>query len=147
MTTVDIYIRKADGSISFSPHNGLSGRLMSSRATRGGKRISTRSLTDARIRRELAVASSALGGLVPHTLPFNPAAHVKAGSGRRRKPRPWTSARVERWRETGVPRLCQIEARMIIDTAADTSPVRRSACSVAEARGFEPRMGGKPKPH
>jgi hypothetical protein len=33
------------------------------------------------------------------------------------------------------------------DTAAGTSPVQRSACSVAEARGFEPRMGGKPKPH
>ena len=29
----------------------------------------------ARIRRILAVASSALGGLVPHTLPFNPASY------------------------------------------------------------------------
>lgn len=32
---------------------------------------------------------------------FNPAANVKAGSARRRKPRLWTAARVERWRETG----------------------------------------------
>jgi hypothetical protein len=76
-------------------------RLLDARATRAGKRFSTRSLTDARIRRVLAVASSALGGLVPHTLPFNPAASVKAGKGRRRKPLLWTAARAERWRETG----------------------------------------------
>jgi integrase len=76
-------------------------RLLDARATRDGKRISTRPLTDARIRRVLAVASSALGSLVPHTLPFNPAANVKAGKGRRRKPLLWTAARVERWRETG----------------------------------------------
>jgi integrase len=76
-------------------------RLLDARATRDGKRISTRPLTDARIRRVLAVASSALGSLVPHTLPFNPAANVKAGKGRRRKPLLWTAARVGRWRETG----------------------------------------------
>ena len=56
----------ADGDLS-----DLLRRLLAARATRDGKRISTRPLTDARIRRILAVASSALGGLVPHTLPFN----------------------------------------------------------------------------
>jgi len=76
-------------------------RLLAARATRDGKRISTRPLTDARIRRILAVASSALGGLVPHTLPFNPAANVKAGKARRRKPLLWTAPRVARWSETG----------------------------------------------
>jgi integrase len=75
--------------------------LSNSRATRDGKRISTRPLTDARIRRILAVASSALAPMVPHTLPINPAARVKAGKARRRKPLLWTAARVERWRETG----------------------------------------------
>src|SRR5260370_28254153 len=45
--------------------------LLAARATRVGKRISPRPLPDARIRRILAVASSALGGLVPHTLPLN----------------------------------------------------------------------------
>jgi integrase len=75
-------------------------RLLAARATRGGKRTSTRPLTDARIRRILAVASSALAALVPHTLPVNPAAGVKAGKARRRRPLLWTAARVERWRET-----------------------------------------------
>jgi hypothetical protein len=37
-----------------------------------------------------------------------------------------------------------LEAAMIIDTRPGTSPVRRSAWSVAEARGFEPRMGANP---
>jgi integrase len=86
----------ADGDLS-----DLLRRLLAARATRDGKRISTRPLTDARIRRILAVASSALGSLVPHTLPFNPAANVKAGKARRRKPLLWTAARVDRWRDTG----------------------------------------------
>ena len=76
-------------------------RLLAARATRDGKRISTRPLTDARIRRILAVASSALAPLAPNTLPVNPAANVRAGKARRRKPLLWTAARVERWRETG----------------------------------------------
>lgn len=84
-------------------------RLLAARATRDGRPISTRPLTDARIRRILAVASSALGALVPHTLPFNPAANVKAGKARRRKPLLWTVARVERWRETG-----EVPARVMV---------------------------------
>jgi integrase len=76
-------------------------RLLAARAKRDGKRISTRPLTEARLRRVLAVASSALGDLVPHTLPVNPAAAVKAGKGRRARPLLWTPPRIERWRETG----------------------------------------------
>jgi integrase len=76
-------------------------RLLAARAARDGRRISTRQLTDARIRRVLAVASSALGSLVPHTLAVNPVAGVKAGKARRRKALLWTQARVERWQETG----------------------------------------------
>jgi integrase len=85
----------ADGDVS-----DLLRRLLTARATRDGKRISTRPLTDARIRRILAVASSALAPLAPHTLPVNPAANVRTGKARRRKPLLWTAARVERWRET-----------------------------------------------
>jgi integrase len=72
-----------------------------------------RPLTDARIRRILAVASSALGGLVPHTLPFNPAGNVKAGKVRRTKPLLWTAARIERWRENG-----RVPSGVMIWTAA-----------------------------
>ena len=87
----------ADGDVS-----DLLRRVLTARATRDGKRISTRALTDARIRRILAVAaSSALAPLAPHTLPVNPAANVRAGKARRHKPLLWIAARVERWRETG----------------------------------------------
>jgi len=75
-------------------------RLLAVRATREGRRISSRPLTDARIRRVLAVASSALADLVPHTLPVNPAAGVKA-KVRRVRPLLWTPPRVERWQQTG----------------------------------------------
>lgn len=76
-------------------------RLLAARAVRDGKRISTRPLTEARIRRVLAVASSALSDLVPHVLAVNPAARVKVGRMRRVKPLLWTEARVARWKETG----------------------------------------------
>lgn len=79
-------------------------RLLAARSTRDGKRISTRPLSDARIKRIHAVAQSALSDLVPHTLPYNPATAVKLGGKRgARKVRPllWTAPRVERWRETG----------------------------------------------
>ncbi len=49
-------------------------RLLVARASRDGKRLSTRPLTDGRVRRVAAVASSALADLVPATLPANPAA-------------------------------------------------------------------------
>ena len=49
-------------------------RLLAARATRDGARYSTRPLTDARIKRVLAVASSSLADLVPHVLAVNPAA-------------------------------------------------------------------------
>lgn len=94
-------MRKINTAAADSDRSDLLRRLLDARATRDGKRISTRPLTDARIRRMLAVASSALGGLVPHTLPFNPAANVKAGKPRRVKPLLWTAARVARWQETG----------------------------------------------
>ena len=94
-------LRKINTPAADTDRNDLLHRLLAARATRDGKRISTRPLTDARIRRILAVASSALAPLVPHTLPFNPAAGIKAGKTRRRRPLLWTRARVERWRETG----------------------------------------------
>jgi integrase len=94
-------MRKINTPAADSDPSDMLRRLLDARATRDGKRISTRPLTDARIRRVLAVASSALGSLVPNVLPTNPAAGVKAGKSRRRKPLLWTEARIERWRETG----------------------------------------------
>jgi len=76
-------------------------RLLAARAQRDGKRISTRPLTDGRIRRVLAVASSALNDLVPEVLPVNPAGKVKVGKVRKQRPLVWTDARVQRWQQTG----------------------------------------------
>jgi integrase len=94
-------MRKINTPAADSDPSDMLRRLLDARATRDGKRISTRPLTDARIRRVLAVASSALGSLVPNVLPTNPAAGVKAGKSWRREPLLWTEARIERWRETG----------------------------------------------
>jgi integrase len=93
-------MRKINTLAADSDLSDLLRRLLAARATRDGRRISTRPLTDARIRRILAVASSALAPLVPNTLAVNPAANVRVGKARRRKPLLWTAARVERWRET-----------------------------------------------
>jgi len=79
-------------------------RLLKARSERDGKRVSTRPLSEARIKRIHAVGLSALSDAVPHTLPYNPAAAVKPGGrrgGRKVKPLLWTAPRVERWQETG----------------------------------------------
>jgi integrase len=76
-------------------------RLLDARATRDGKRISTRPLTDGRIRRVMAVGSSACADLVPRVLPVNPFAKVNTAKGRRVKPLLWTAPRVDRWQQTG----------------------------------------------
>jgi integrase len=102
-------------------------RLLQARATRDGKKISTRQLSDARIKRIHAVGLSALSDAVPHTLPFNPAASVKPG-GRRgtRKVRPllWTAPRVEQWQKSGeVPATVMVwsaaQCGAFLDHAAD----------------------------
>lgn len=86
-------------------------RLLAARAVRDGIRHSTRPLTDARIKRVLAVASSSLGDLVPHVLAVNPAHSIGRKMGKARKVRPllWTAPRVERWRETG-----QVPGRVMV---------------------------------
>jgi integrase len=78
-------------------------RLLAARARRNGHRISTRPLTEARIRRMHAVARTALNDAVPLTLTYNPAAAVKFGKAKARKVRPllWTAPRAERWQQTG----------------------------------------------
>jgi len=73
-------------------------RLLAARATWHGHRISTRPLTDARIRRMHAVLRTALNDAA---IPVNPAARVKLGKVRRTRPLLWTAARVERWQQTG----------------------------------------------
>ena len=91
-------------------------RLLSARSERDGKRISTRPLSEARIKRIHAVGLSALADAVPHTLPYNPAASVKPGGkrgARKRRPLLWTAPRVERWQQTG-----EIPAPVMVWTAA-----------------------------
>lgn len=91
-------------------------RLVTARSARDGRRISTRPLSEARIKRIHAVAQSALSDLVPHVLPYNPAAVVKLGGkrgGRKVRPLLWTAPRVERWRQTG-----EIPAPVMVWTAA-----------------------------
>ena len=90
-----------------SDTSDLMWRLLGARATRDGRRYSTRPLSDARIKRVMAVASSSLADLVPHVLAVNPAARI--GKTRKVKPLLWTAARVERWRETG-----QIPGRVMV---------------------------------
>jgi integrase len=85
-------------------------------ASRDGRKISTRPLSESRIKRIHAVGLSALSDAVPYTLPHNPAAAVKPG-GRRgtRKLRPllWTAPRVEQWAKTG-----EVPAPVMVWTAA-----------------------------
>jgi integrase len=71
-------------------------------------RISTRPLSDARIRRMHAVARAALNDA---PLAVNPAAAVKFGKSRRVRALVWTDARVERWQETG-----EIPAKVMVWT-------------------------------
>ena len=57
-------------------------RLLEARSKRDGKRVSSRPLSEARIKRVHAVALSALSDAVPQTLPHNPAATVRLGGKR-----------------------------------------------------------------
>jgi integrase len=85
-------------------------RLLEARATWHGRRVSTRPLTDARIRRLHAVVRAALNDA---PLPVNPAAQVRFGKVRRVRPLVWTDARVERWAETG-----EVPSAVMVWTAA-----------------------------
>jgi integrase len=80
-------------------------RLLAARSERDGKRVSTRPLSEARIKRIHAVALSALSDAVRvHTIPYNPAGTIRLGGkrgARRVRPLLWTDPRVERWRQTG----------------------------------------------
>jgi integrase len=105
-------------------------RLLATRSARDGKRISTRPLSESRIKRIHAVAQSALSDLVPHALPYNPAAAVKLGGKRgTRKVRPllWTAPRVERWRQTG-----EVPAPVMVWTAAQCGAFLDSLCASEE---------------
>jgi integrase len=73
-------------------------RLAEARATWHGRRVSGRPLTDARIRRVHAVLRAALNDA---SIPVNPAARLKLGKARKRRPLLWTEPRVAAWRETG----------------------------------------------
>jgi len=102
-------MRKINRPEADTDRSDLMRRLLAARATRDGRRHSTRPLTDARIKRVMAVASTSLADLVPHVLAVNPAAAVKTGKGRKVKPLLWTGPRTERWQETG-----QVPGRVMV---------------------------------
>ncbi len=82
-------------------------RLLDARAARAGRRISTRPLSDSRIRRMHAVLTAALNDAVnaSHILTFNPAAGIFKSTGSKKsgriRPLLWTAERVQHWEETG----------------------------------------------
>jgi integrase len=115
-------------------------RLLAARATRDGKRISTRPLTEARIRRVLAVASSALSDLVPRVLPANPAGGKKAGKARKVRPLLWTPPRVERWQQTGeVPSRVMVWSRELCGAFLDSIEAERLYALFHLAAYYGPR--------
>jgi integrase len=82
-------------------------RLRAARASRDGQRVSTRPLSEARIKRMHAVLTGALNDAVKVSkiLAVNPADGIlrSKGGGRKGRTRPllWTAERVTRWEQTG----------------------------------------------
>jgi integrase len=115
-------------------HGELLRRLLAARSERDGRRISTRPLSEARIRRIHAVALSALSDAArARTIPYNPAGAIRLGGkrgGRKGRPLLWTAPRVERWRQTG-----EIPAPVMVWTAAQCGAFLDSL----EARQDPPR--------
>ena len=105
----DLYVamRQINRPTGETDHSDLLLRLLAARASRDGHRISTRPLSDSRIRRVHAVLTAALNDAVnvSHILTFNPAAGIFRSTGSKKsgriKPLLWTAERVQRWEETG----------------------------------------------
>ncbi|HUZ24837.1 MAG TPA: site-specific integrase [Streptosporangiaceae bacterium] len=100
-------MRKINRPAEQAQRSDLMRALLAARASRDGKRISTRPLTESRIRRVNAVLSAALNEAVNvrHMIPISPAAGIFRSAGSRRgtrtKPLLWTAERVEYWEQTG----------------------------------------------
>ncbi|MEU8752016.1 site-specific integrase [Streptomyces chartreusis] len=97
-------------------------RLKEVRATRDGRRLHTRPISESRIRRVHAVLHGALTDAVKLSKirPDNPADGVWRSKGGKRKqgrakPLLWTEERVEQWLKTGV-----VPAKVMVWTAAQT---------------------------
>ncbi|MQA86720.1 MAG: tyrosine-type recombinase/integrase [Streptosporangiales bacterium] len=105
----DLYVamRKINRRGENAKDSDLLRRLLEARASQEGRRISTRPLSESRIKRIHAVGTAALNMAVnhDHILPFNPAAGIFKSTGSKKKgrikPLPWTEERVEHWLETG----------------------------------------------
>ncbi len=107
---LDAAMRRINTPATETDKSDLLRRLLAARATRDGKRISTRPLTEARIRR--VRARVALSDLVPRVLPANPAAGKRTAKVRKVRPLLWTPPRVERWQQTGeVPSRVMVWSR------------------------------------
>jgi integrase len=98
-------------------------RLLEGRASRDGKRTSTRPLSEKRIKRMHAVLVTALNGKSARkVLPVNPAAGVEFRTGKTR-PLLWTAERVDRHANTGwkpgpVMVWTQVQAGQFLDAVA-----------------------------
>lgn len=95
-------------------------RLQETRATRDGKRIHTRPISESRIKRVHAVLTGALNDAVKTSklIASNPADGVWRTKGGKRnkgrtKPLLWTAERVERWEKTG-----DVPAKVMVWTSA-----------------------------
>lgn len=105
----DLYaaMRKINRPAEETQRSDLMRALLAARASREGKRISTRPLSESRIRRVNAVLSAALNEAVQvrRSIAVNPAAGIfrSAGSRKNARIRPllWTAERVEHWEKTG----------------------------------------------
>jgi integrase len=124
----DLYaaMRKINRQPESDDNSHLLRALLKARASRHGRRISTRPLGESRIRRVNAVLSSALNEAVSidHLLSHNPASGIFRSKGGRKsariKPLLWTGERVEYWERTGkvpakVMTWSQVQARTFLD--------------------------------
>lgn len=101
----DLYaaMRKINTPAEADDSSDLLQRLLDARATRekGGRRVSTRPVSESTLKRHNAVLVTALNAKrVKRILPINPAEDITFRP-RRVKPLLWTPERVERWKVTG----------------------------------------------
>jgi integrase len=137
-----VALRKINRPEAADDRTDLMRRLLAARATRDGKRVSTRPLSAARITRILAVGSSACADLVPSVIAVNPFAKVKSGRGRKSRALLWTAPRVERWQQTGeIPGKVMVWTREQCGTFLDLAESERLYALFHLAAYYGPRRG------
>ncbi len=146
----DVYaaMRKINRPAEKAEPSDLMRALLEARAAREGNRVSTRPLSESRIRRVNAVLSAALNEAVTvrHIIPVNPATGIFRATGSRKsgrtRPLLWTAERVEHWEKTG-----KVPAKVMTWTQAPRSWRRKRpgpsphSCPAGPA---QPRPAGPP---